>query len=108
MASVFRAADRRDGRHPVAVKVMHPRSSPSDRERFAREAALLAELTHPAIVRYVAHGAGEDGEPWLAMEWLSGEDLGARLARGKARPTLGESLQLGARLAEALTFLHAR
>ena len=46
--------------------------------RFAREAEVLSELHHPGIVRYVAHGRTEPGRPFLAMEWLDGEDLAAR------------------------------
>jgi hypothetical protein len=43
---------------------------------------VLAELQHPGIARHVAHGATEDGRHYLAMEWLDGEDLAARLRRG--------------------------
>ena len=45
---------------------------------------MLAELSHPAIVRYVADGPLPTGEPFLAMEWLEGEDLADRLARASA------------------------
>ena len=54
----------------------------ADAARFQREANVLATLRHPGIVRYVAHGRAESGEPYLAMEWLEGEDLAERLARG--------------------------
>src|SRR5215467_2483049 len=64
----------------VALKVLHV-AGEEQKRRFAREAQALAELSHPAIVRYVAHGTTPAGEPYLAMEWLEGEDLHARLAR---------------------------
>src|SRR5262249_12625926 len=52
MGTVFRALDRQT-RRPVAVKLAMPGA---DTERFLREARVLAELEHPGIVRYVAHG----------------------------------------------------
>src|SRR5439155_14828213 len=77
MGMVWRAMDATTGR-AVALKVMLGEAS---RDRFEQEAALLASLEHPGIVRYVSHGT-TDGVPYLAMEWLEGESLHARLARG--------------------------
>ncbi|HEX7602125.1 MAG TPA: protein kinase, partial [Polyangiaceae bacterium] len=77
MATVYSALDRQSGER-VALKVMHGAGALVP-ERFAREADVLAELRHPSIVRYVAHGVGE-GQEYLAMEWLEGEDLSHRLA----------------------------
>jgi endo-alpha-1,4-polygalactosaminidase (GH114 family) len=36
------------------------------------EARLLAEIEHPGIVAYVAHGQAADRRRYLAMEWLDG------------------------------------
>ena len=58
--------------------------------RFAREVAVLADLEHPGIVRYLAHGDAAPDAPFLAMEWLDGEDLAQRLRR--LPPTMAESL----------------
>src|SRR5689334_15034563 len=80
MGTVYRARDRVAG-IPAAVKVLHLEGRAAHVERFAREAELLAELTHPSIVRYLAHGRTARGELYLAMEWLEGEDLAARLSR---------------------------
>ena len=77
MGAVFRAQDRLDG-SIVALKILHSRQ-PLDVERFAREAEILADFSHPGIVRYVAHGLTPEGDHWLAMEWLEGEDLATRL-----------------------------
>src|SRR5262245_8636440 len=74
-------------------------------ERFLREARVLAELRHPGIVRYIAHGQAATGELYLAMEWLDGEDLLSRLAR--TRTTLPEAVTLIRRVAEALAVAHA-
>lgn len=104
MGSVYRALDRFTG-HPVALKVLRARGG-LEVERFAREAQVLAELSHPAIVRFVAHGRTLDDEPYLALEWIDGENLADRLAR--AGLTVAESLILGARVAEALGAAHRR
>jgi len=103
MGVVFRALDRVSG-EPVAVKVVS--SDLCDPVRFLREAQLLAELDHPAIVRYVARGETEDRKPFLAMEWLDGEDLAARLARGGLAVT--EAVTLVIRIATGLAEAHAR
>ncbi|HEX7837602.1 MAG TPA: protein kinase, partial [Kofleriaceae bacterium] len=77
MGEVFRGRDRLSGQ-AVAIKVIA-----DDREhhtaRFAREVKLLAELSHPGIVRYIAHGETPSGRLFLVMEWLDGEDLRYRL-----------------------------
>jgi TPR repeat protein len=88
----------------VAIKVITGLPSSNERARFAAEAAALGQLDHPAIVDYVAHGATEHGEPYLAMEWLVGESLSARLARGPL--TIAETLVMGERIADALDHAH--
>jgi hypothetical protein len=104
VGQVFRARDRATGGF-VALKVLRPPSA-GDTERFGREVKVLAKLQHPAIVRYVAHGKTPDGEPYLAMEWLEGEDLAARLAREPL--SVAESVELVRRAADALACAHAR
>src|SRR5262245_61359374 len=77
---IYRATDTATGQ-PVAIKVLlHPNAA--ERARFEREATLLAQLRHPAIVRYISHGHTPTGEPYLVMDWLEGEDLAERLLRG--------------------------
>jgi hypothetical protein len=107
MGSVYRARDlRTDG--AVAIKVMRARDDlpGDDARRFEAEIGVLAELSHPAIVAYVAHGHTDDGRPFLAMEHLSGEDLDARLSRGSLG--ISESLALVRRVAGALAEAHRR
>jgi eukaryotic-like serine/threonine-protein kinase len=102
MGEVFRARDRLSG-GLVAIKILHG-SLVRDTERFKREAQILAEVTHPRIVRYVAHGIAEHHRPYLAMEWLEGEDLSDRLERQGL--SLHETLTIANRIAEALAVLH--
>ncbi|NUQ75538.1 MAG: protein kinase [Polyangiaceae bacterium] len=104
MGQVYHALDRRTGER-VAVKVLR-RESDSQRARFEREARLLAELSHPGIVRHVAHGFLASEQPFIAMEWLDGEDLGSRL--GASGLTIDESLSIALRVSEALGAAHAR
>src|SRR5215472_14472048 len=104
MGAVYRAHDRHTG-SAVAIKVLRMERGSKD-ERFAREARLLAELSHPRIVRYIAHGETRSGQPYLVMEWLEGEDLAQRLVR--LGLTIEESMRVMRRAAEGLASAHAK
>ncbi len=104
MGLVFLARDEHTGL-PVALKLLHAPGDSDVARRFAREAQILTSLRHPGIVSYVAHGITE-GQPFLAMEWLEGEDLARRLAHKPL--SLSETLQLMLRAAEALAAAHAQ
>jgi tetratricopeptide (TPR) repeat protein len=102
MGTVYRARDKRtDG--PVAVKLLSMHG-PETTPRFEREIRALASLRHENIIAYVDHGATEDGEPYLAMEWVDGEDLADRLDRG--RLSVASALSLAAAAGRALGFAH--
>ncbi|AUX46364.1 uncharacterized protein SOCE26_078700 [Sorangium cellulosum] len=103
MGEVYRGLDRSTGQ-PVAIKVLHG-SWDAGAARFAREVMVLARLDHPLVVRHVAEGVLPSGEPYLVMEWLDGEDLASRLARGWLGAQDGVALALS--VAEALAALHA-
>ncbi len=105
MGEVYRARDEESGEE-VALKLLHTDATSLDTERFAREARILSEIRHPRVVSYVAHGQSEDGRHFLAMQWLEGEDLAKRLARGPL-PT-SEALLLLRRITEGLAALHER
>ena len=83
MGAVYRARDTRLDRD-VAVKVVRGElvASTEARERFKREAQLAARLQHPSIVTVFDYGTLPDGSAYLVMEYVRGEDLRARLARG--------------------------
>jgi tetratricopeptide (TPR) repeat protein len=103
MGVVYEARDRALGR-TVALKVLdRARANP---ERFLREAVALADLRHPAIVEYVAHGATPAGLCYLAMEWLHGEDLSERVERSPL--SIADTVALGRRVAQALGAAHGR
>src|SRR5262245_34603389 len=103
MGTVYRARDAKSGA-AVALKVLHGTDA-GRLTRFAREVRTLAELDHPGIVRHLDHGHTELGEPYLAMEWLEGEDLATRLKR--APLSVDETILLAHRTAEALAVAHA-
>ncbi|MGA9652931.1 MAG: serine/threonine-protein kinase, partial [Polyangia bacterium] len=102
MGLVYRAKDLKTGEHVALKVVAEPQGTQS--LRFQQEAMVLADIAHPAIVRYLAHGSTARGEQYMAMEWLDGETLEDRLARGPLR--ISETLQLGRRVAEALAVAH--
>jgi serine/threonine-protein kinase len=91
----------------VALKFMDPRrvSSVEARLRFTREAKAAAQIRSKNIVQILDHGV--DGHvPYIAMELLTGEDLGARL-RLKGRLSMSEAASLLDDIAHALDRAHA-
>ncbi|MFI5166976.1 MAG: protein kinase [Thermoanaerobaculales bacterium] len=104
MAEVYRARDTRLGRD-VAIKVLlgHHAEDPAMRERFEREARAISALSHPSICTLYDVGEHE-GTHFLVMEYLEGETLAARLARGPL--PLDQALRMGTEIAEALAAAH--
>ncbi len=104
MGTVYRAIDR-SNRTTVAFKILHDPQGDAI-TRFAHEARALADLDDPHIVRYIAHGTLNSGEPYLVVEWVEGESLSEHLARGHI--SVAESLEIAWQLASALGAAHAR
>ncbi len=68
-------AERRDGPfdHRVAVKLLNTAlTDAAGTERFAREAGILARLTHPSISRLLDAGLSSVGAPYLVLEHVTG------------------------------------
>ena len=92
---------------PCAVKFIHAESaaSPEIRARFEREAKSAAQLRSPNVVQILDHGIWQ-GAPYIAMEYLEGEDLAARLrSRGRLDPR--ETAAIASQVARALARAHA-
>jgi serine/threonine-protein kinase len=61
---------------PVALKlVAHGPKSQELRRRFLLERQILARLDHPNIARLLDGGVTDDGQPWLAMEYVDGAHI---------------------------------
>ncbi len=102
---VYRAMDEVTGQ-PVALKVIAISGVDAGEEaRFRREGRVLAGLRHPAIVQLVAFGQLDEGQPYVAMEWLEGEDIAQRQRRSPL--PLGQCLEVAAQVADALAASHA-
>src|SRR5262245_12714337 len=82
MGEVYRARDGRLGRD-IAIKVLpaHIANDPDLRQRFEREARTLAAFSHSHICPVYDVGQ-QDGIDFLVMEYLEGETLATRLAKG--------------------------
>ena len=104
MGEVYRARDTKLDRD-VAIKVV-PAAFARDPERlarFEREARLLAALNHPNVA--AIHGIeDEDGQRYLVLEFVGGETLAARIARG-ALP-LGEAVDVCRQIAAGVEAAH--
>ena len=104
---VERALDKRSG-DVVALKRL--RLGVSDDQRavlhFLREMKIVEKLRHPYIVETIATGRDRD-ELWLAMEYVPGESLDARIQRS-GRLTEAAVLAIARQVLEALDFAHAR
>lgn len=82
MCDVHEAMDELLGRR-VAIKLLHEHLIDDEqiRERFHAEADALGGIEHPNVIRIYDVGEA-DGVPYLVLELLEGESLGARLRKG--------------------------
>jgi serine/threonine protein kinase len=104
MGEVYRAKDTRLDR-TVAIKVLpsHLSSSPELKQRMEREAKAISALQHANIC--TLHDIGsQDGTDFLVMEYLEGQTLADRLAKG-ALP-LDQVLKIASEIAQALEKAH--
>ena len=107
LSRVYVAEDSRTG-ELVAVKILHAELTRSRmvRERFLREVEIAAQIGHPNIARILDHGEGKDRAPFLVLEYLRGEPLGALLGR-VGRVSEEMALNVVKRTASALAAAHA-
>ena len=104
MGDVYKAVDTRLGR-VVAIKTLPVRTAadPQAQERFEREARAVGALNHPHICTLYDVGS-QDGIDFLVMEYLEGETLAARVARGPM--PLEQALAGASQIASALDRAH--
>ena len=106
MGVVYRAFDTLLER-TVALKVIGTQidSNPETRARFLREARAAGQLSHRNIVTIFDLGE-HDGHPFLAMEYLEGEDLQQRLSGG-VKMSIARKVDLAIDICEGLEYAHA-
>jgi len=106
MATVYLAHDVKHGRQ-VALKVLLPELAAAvGKERFLREIAIAAQLTHPNILPL--HDSGEaDGHLFYTMPYVEGETLRQRLERDKSLP-IPEGARILHEVIDALAYAHGQ
>jgi serine/threonine protein kinase/tetratricopeptide (TPR) repeat protein len=104
MATVYLAEDLKLHRR-VALKVLRPELAASlGNERFLREIAIAARLSHPHILPL--HDSGEaGGHLYYAMPYVEGESLRQRLEREGQLP-IPEMIAIVRAVASALSYAH--
>lgn len=116
MGAVYLAMETRLGRE-VAIKLLPPELGRRRdfRQRFEREARILAQLDHPRIVRLHGMGESEDGHLFLVMEYVKGTSLaellhGARASQKPGTPAVPwpRVVRILTELCEALAHAHAQ
>src|SRR3954451_19093060 len=106
MGEVYRGEDMRLGR-PVALEFLPAslKSDPESRARLLNEARAASMLRSPNIA--VTYDIGEEsGTDFIVMEYVDGELLSSRIARGPM-PTR-EVIEIGIQVADALDEAHSR
>jgi tRNA A-37 threonylcarbamoyl transferase component Bud32/tetratricopeptide (TPR) repeat protein len=104
MGAVYRA-ERIDGevKQQVAVKLLRPGAGDfQQRERFLQERQILASLSHPNVARLLDAGHREDGQPFLAMEFVEGKSIDVFAAQFNVR----QKIILFRKVCGAIAYLH--
>jgi len=109
MGMVFKAEDLKLGR-PVALKFL-PEEFAGDAvalKRFEREAQTASALNHPNICT-IYEIEEHEGQPFIAMELLQGDNLRDRLSASKQKPLpLLELLEISAQICDGLQAAHGQ
>ena len=104
MGEVYLARDTKLGRR-VALKVVHRKllGTKEALDRFFLEARATARFNHPHIITVFAVGE-HGGSPYLALEYLAGQNLRQRMVQ--EHPGVRETLRIGLAIASALEDAH--
>jgi serine/threonine protein kinase/tetratricopeptide (TPR) repeat protein len=105
MGIVYAARDERLNRSVALKMIRRGFSDPEAAERLRREARAAATVSHPNICQLYDIGE-EQGDLFIAMEYLDGESLGSRLSRGPI--ALRDAVPITLATLSALEALHSR
>jgi len=105
-AETYKARDTESG-DMVLIKSPNPLlfADPAIHQRFMRESEIARHLNHPGVQRSVDLGENRS-EPYLALEYIEGDNLRRWLRRHKLPLSIAQAVQWGTELAEALSYLH--
>jgi serine/threonine-protein kinase len=105
MSHVYKARDTVIGR-TVAVKILTSSAAadPEAKARFLREAQMAGGLAHENIMSVYDFGE-EQGQPFMVMEFLRGEDLRSAIKNGHLGDLAGR-LRIALQVAKALEYIH--
>ena len=108
MGAVYVAEHLLIGRK-VAVKRLHPELAGDEKAvaRFQREARAAGSTGHEHVVEVLDLGYGDDGAPYLVMEYLRGRSL-AQLLDAETRLTAKRACKIVGQVLEALSAVHSR
>src|SRR6266576_850569 len=105
-AETYKARDTQSGAL-VLLKSPNPLlfADPAIHQRFMRESEIARHLNHPGVQRSVDLGENRS-EPYLALEYIEGDNLRRWLRQHKLPLPISQAVQWGTELAEALSYLH--
>ena len=104
MGSVY-LAERADGEveQRAAIKFLrYGGDDPAFQDRFLRERQILATLNHPGIARMLDAGHTDDGQPYLAMDYIDGTPIDTYAGKLDVRGKLTLFLQV----CDAVSYAH--
>lgn len=103
--AVYRAWDINLNRHCAVKENLN--TSPEAYRQFAREATILANLSHPNLPRVTDHFTIPDQGQYLVMDFVEGEDL-ASLVYQQGIMSQEQAIEWISQVLDALAYLHGR
>ena len=101
-------AERIDGdlRQPVALKLLQLTEAPDEalNRRFATERQILSRLSHPNIAHLIDGGLTAEGRPFLATEFVDGQQIDLWCEEKQA--TLHQRIELFLKVIAAVDYAH--
>lgn len=107
MGLVYKAQHQRIKRY-AALKLLPARESRDEVsvKRLEREATAMGKLQHPAIATMYDFGMTDEGQPYIVMELMRGENLKQYLKQ-KGRLEAEDALAIFLQISEAMAYAHA-